>query len=388
MTDLLPIEPKLFSWARERSGRESDELESKFPKLREWEHEGASLSVRDLEAFATATYTPVGFLLLDEPPTERLPLEDFRTQGSVRIEHPSAALLETLAICSQRQAWYRAYQASRAATPVPLVGALRSSMTTSRAAALLRKYLRLTDVTPAELGANRDPVLWLGEAAEAIGVLVMINGVVADNTHRRLNPAEFRGFALSDALAPLVFVNGADAKTAQLFTLAHELAHIGLGRSSISNPVLTRVPSITIERWCNAVAAEFLLPRAMLERDFNPDLGMEAQVERIARAHRVSKLVVLRSLLDAGKLSRDDFTSLYVRAEEAAPEKISSGGNYFNTKPIRVGRRFGRSLIEAVADGWASQTEALELLEIRKIETLRKLSAQLGLSLDDQIAIG
>src|SRR5882672_11509060 len=115
-----------------------------------------------------------------------------------------------------------------------------------------------------------------------------------NNNTRKLDPDEFRGFALADDLAPLVFINGADTKSAQMFTLAHELAHIWLGQSALSDPDPSIVPTQEIERWCNRVAAEFLVPLETLRAELQRNETLDAEVSRSARRFEVSTLVILR----------------------------------------------------------------------------------------------
>ena len=100
---------------------------------------------------------------------------------------------------------------------------------------------------------------------EDAGVLVMSNSKVENNSTRKLLVQEFRGFALSDPLAPLIFLNTADSKAARMFILVHELAHLWLGDSGISDVGISQDGMHNHEVWCNAVAAEFLLPRDALE---------------------------------------------------------------------------------------------------------------------------
>jgi len=139
----------------------------------------------------------------------------------------------------------------------------------------------------------------------------MVNGVVGSNTHRKLNPEEFRGFALVDEMAPLVFINGADTKAAQIFTLVHELAHLWLGEAALDDNDLSSEPETETERWCNQVAAEVLIPLSGLADEPENEDSVSAQIDRLARRFKVSTLVALRRLYDARRMSWADYRAAY-----------------------------------------------------------------------------
>jgi Zn-dependent peptidase ImmA (M78 family) len=139
----------------------------------------------------------------------------------------------------------------------------------------------------------------------------MVSGVVGSNNRRKLDCQEFRGFALADDLAPLVFINGADSKAAQMFPLAHELAHIWLGQSAVSDAEARTAPAHDIEGWCNRVAAEVLVPLAALRATYDRRAPVRQETERLARRFKVSSLVTLRRMHDAGALSHDAYWEAY-----------------------------------------------------------------------------
>ena len=182
-------------------------------------------TLKQLERFAKATFTPIGYFFLREPPVERIPIPDFRTVADARLNHPSSNLLDTIYLCQQRQEWYREFVQSTGGEPLDFVGSARPHDDIAESAARIRRFLGFDIEERRRIPTWTDaPRRFIGQA-DALGVLVMVSGVVGSNSRRSLDPEEFRGFALADSIAPLVFINGSDTKPAQMFTLAHELAH-------------------------------------------------------------------------------------------------------------------------------------------------------------------
>lgn len=378
----MDVAPAVIAWAKERSGIEDSTLARRFPRVADWERGQASPTLKQLEAFAEATHTPIGFLLLEEPPEERVPIPDYRTMGDSGVRRPSPDLLDTIFQCQQRQDWYIDFARVNREDAVAFVGSLTTATSYEVAGAAMREALGF-DID--ERGSTwSDALGHLVGRAEKLGVLVMVNGIVGSNTHRQLNPQEFRGFALSDPLAPLVFINGADTKAAQIFTLAHELAHLWLGESALSDADLTSIPSIASERWCNEVAAEFLVPRASIASDFDLEAPLTSELDRLARRFKVSTLVVLRRVHDLGHLSRDAYRAAY-RAElrrvlDFLGDRGGGGGNFYNTQPVRVSKRFARALISSTLEGQTLHRDALQMLGFKKLSTFQELANRLGVS--------
>lgn len=377
----VAIQPEMFRWARDRARLDSLALVARFPKLEAWEAGEAQPTLRQLEDYARATHAPVGYFFLPEPPVEPLPIPDFRTVANRSIARPSPDLLDMVYACQQRQDWYRDDARVTGQTPLPFVGSLTTATPPIEAAAQLRQVLGFS------IEARRDCASWTEalrsfiEQTDQIGVMVMVSGVVMNNNSRHLDPQEFRGFALSDPLAPLVFVNGADSKAAQMFTLAHELAHVWLGQSALSDVSADVVPDSATEVWCNQVAAELLVPMQSLLAEWVADESIADTLKRLARHFKVSSLVILRRLLDAGRMDRSEFFAAY-RAELARLREMEArgagGGDFYRTTAARVSKRFARALVESTLEGRTLYRDAFHMLGIAKTSTFNEFGRSLG----------
>jgi len=375
------IKPALLQWACERSGQAIDILAQKqsLQKLPDWISGERNPTLKQLEVFANATHTPFGYFFLPEPPEEFVPIPDLRTVSNRHIGHPSPDLLDTMYICQQRQEWYRDFARSTGEEPLPFVGSVNLKSDVIEVARSIRQYLGFDIVERRRMPTWTEALRHFISQADSVGILVMVSGIVGSNTHRPLDPQEFRGFALADELAPLVFINGKDTKAAQMFTLAHELAHIWLGETALSDVGPATEPSYDVEIWCNHVAAELLVPLEIIRETYRDSSSLRTELDRLAKQFKVSTLVILRRLHDAGKLSREDFWREYER-ELALLQSIprGSGGDFYLTLPARVSKRFARALVISTLEGQTLYRDAFRLLGFSKLETFQELGSQLG----------
>lgn len=377
----VAIHPEMFRWARERAGLDSLALAARFKRLEAWEAGEVQPTVRQLEDYARATHAPVGYFFLPKPPVEVLPIPDFRTVANRAIARPSPNLLDMVYACQQRQDWYRDHARVTGQGPLPFVGSLTKETSPVEAAAQLRQLLGFSVEARRACPTWTEALRTFIEQADHAGVMVMVSGVVLNNNTRHLDPQEFRGFALSDEYAPLVFINGADSKAAQMFTLAHELAHLWLGQTALSDVSADVVSDNATEIWCNQVAAELLVPMASFLGELMVDESIADTLKRLARHFKVSSLVILRRLLDAGHIDRNTFFAAY-RDELARLREIEArgtgGGDFYRTTAARVSKRFARALVESTLEGRTLFREAFHMLGIAKTSTFNELGRSLG----------
>ena len=287
--------------------------------------------------------------------TAREPVRDFRTLENRPLRRPSPNLLETIYTMQHRKEWMREYLAGLGAEPLEFIGSATDRTSALTVARAIRETLGLVDGWAQEHATWEAALIGLRRAIEAAGVLVMVNGVVGNNNRRKLDPGEFRGFVLCDRLAPLIFVNGADFKSAQMFTLALELAHLGSARTGSSicqscSPGTARQSGIATRSRRRFSCRRGCWPAASRS---------ESPVKSVARNFKVSPLVASRRMLDAGLMSRDAYFRFLREhekdeARKAATAKARSGGDFYLTQENRVGRRFGRAVAQAAREGNAA----------------------------------
>jgi len=381
----IDIQPKFFRWALERSGKTESSIKSRFPKIADWVAGKVAPTLKQLEKFAATTYTPLGYFFLDEPPEDRLPIPDFRTaRGQPR--RPSPGLLDTIQAMQARSEWMREFLIEEGHKPLPFIRSATLETEPVKVATEMRNILSLPDGWANKVSTWHDTLRLLRRAIEGAGVMVVINGVVGNNTHRPLDVAEFRGFALVDEYAPLIFVNGRDYVSAQMFTVIHELSHLWLGYEGVS--VLDKLQPVgtKVEIFCNQVAAEFLVPSDEFRKALgkNPIGDDDGVFQDIAKNFKVSPLVIGRRALDMKYITRSRFLKFYNdyvksidRLEEIRRKSKKPGGSFWNSQAVRIGELFGSAVAQATLEGRLLYRDAYRLTGLYG-KSFDRYLAQLG----------
>lgn len=372
------INPEILIWARERLGFSVPEFARKLRKteerLTEWETGVRSLTFNQAMDFAKKAHIPFGYLFLAQPPVEELPLPDLRTVDGQGVNRPSAELLDLIKLMLQRQDWYKDYLKQQFAEPNSIVGSFSNIRDVNQIVADMRQKLSVAD-HPVR-GNWEDYYRNLVTKIEGLGILVMRQSNLGHHT-RKLNVHEFRGFAITDDLAPMIFVNHADAPGARLFTLMHELCHIWIGQSGISdgNSQNQRQEEIL----CNAVAAEFLVPETEFRQHWHTNVDdWRENLSSLESHFHVSKWVLARRALTCDFISRAAYQE-FIAAEKEAHQNRESSGNgpsYYKTKKAEISDLFSNAVVSQALNGQLLLREAGDLL-VMKPSKIAKFAQEL-----------
>lgn len=382
----IAVSPSVIRWMFERTGKNPDQKDSPgwVREAAKWLKGDKQPTLNQVIQTARSAHIPVDYLLSDTPPPRaEVPLPDMRTIENREITEPSLELLEIVHLCQWRQEWYKDYLHRISNISCDFVGSASLDSEAKDVATDMKRRLG----QPAARRAPEDRVKPLTQASENLGILVM-RGSMIKSWHRNLNPEEFRGFALVDDRAPLIFINSRDSKAAQTFTLVHELAHLWLGKTALSGSPYLGDNAKKEEQWCNRVAAEFLVPASELSHaalSSSPELD---EVRKLSQDYKVSTFVILIRLKTLGHIGQTTFQKLYDREKERlnkvlAEQKAKSqgGGDRRASQVNESGRLLVSAVVNSVREGTLTFTEAYDLLAVSNSKALREVGRKVGVEL-------
>ena len=342
----ININPDIITWAIHRAGFELQEFLVKNPNVKDWIEKRKNPTVKQLEGFAKKVYVPFGYLFLEELPKEEISFPFFRTGGN-QTTKVSLNVYDTILILQKRQEWLSDYLLENEAEPLSFVGKYTSNISYIDLANNIREILKVSLDWASRFGTVEETLNFITKKIEEAGIIVNFNGIVGNNTHRPISVQECRGFVLVNEVVPFLFVNAADAKAAQLFTIIHELAHVWLGKSAGFDNQNLLPADDPIESLCDKVAAEFLVPEVI----FNKLWDESYNIDKLTRYFKVSRIVIARRALDTGKISKSRFFDLYnqfMQDFRNRKENQGGGGDFYLTARKRLSINFANYVNQAV----------------------------------------
>jgi Zn-dependent peptidase ImmA (M78 family)/DNA-binding XRE family transcriptional regulator len=365
------ITGEMLRWARERRGLSYSQLASQTKvsvgQIQQWEDGAAFPSFAKAEAIARQLKIPFGFLFLSTPPSDKSPIPDYRTIKGKQPAQPSPNLLSVINRTRSKQDWYREFAEENSQQPLQLVGSFSLKSEAIEVARSIRKSLFLDHESRSGISRHTEFLTKLSLAAQDAGVLVMRNGVSGNGKESRLSVAEFRGFALADPLAPIVFINSRDAYAAQVFTLIHELAHIWINQSGVSNADPVDNTSENVETFCNQVAGAVLMPSHEFAEAWSKLQHKRGFAEVLSKVFWVSPLAVIVRAFELSLISDEEFYRLVrIEKNKSYVAKKGSGGNPTSTTLARNSRRLVDAVLRAVRTNRLVHNDAAWLLGVRR----------------------
>lgn len=390
MADKAFITPNVLKWARESAKMTEEVAAAKISvsvdKLNEWESGISQPTIRQAQTLAKAYKRPFALFFLPEIPRDFQTLQDFRKSGSKTLTTSSIFIIREI---QQKQAWISDIYAENQETVLPFVGKYSIKDNPQQVA---QDILKTFKINPASYKTDNPIKEWI-DAAETNGIFVSRTSFI--HSRLKLDSNEIQGFAISDKYAPFVFVNSDDWNAPQLFTLVHELAHIWIAETGISNEVEPDLKQKDkfhpIELFCNEVAANALMPKEMILSFNSSTFQNSKDLFKVAKQFGVSSFALLVRALNLNLISAPIYQKLkkqadidyaeYLRREaekkEKQKEKERTGGpNYFLLQLNRNSRLFTQTVLDAFKGGFIEPTLASNLLNVQ-VNKFPKLESQL-----------
>lgn len=381
----VKVKPEIINWILQTIQFDSV-ASSAIDLLNKWQTGEKTPTFNQVEDISKKTNIPFGYFFLDKPPVEECPIVNYRTLDSLTIPEPSRNLIDTLDLMTDIQNWMTEYVVENGQEELDYVGSAENVNDVILIADKIRKTIGIDKEWYTIGGSAADSFRYLKSSLGEIGIIVMMSGIVGNNTRRKLNVEEFRAFTLVNKLAPLIFINTCDSDAGKLFSLLHELTHIWLGVNSFYNDFVSNGDTDNaIEITCNAVAAEILVPNDIFINKWNDIKGtITEKTEALSKAFRCSQYVIARKALNNNKITKKIYveiiailTEQYKKWKEQQNANESSGGNFYRTLGSKLDHRFVYALASSAKEGRTQYTEVYRLTNTNR-KTFGKLLADIG----------
>jgi len=393
MADKAFITPKVLKWARESARMTEETAAAKIPKLtveklKEWEDGTSQPTIRQAQILAKAYKRPFALFFLPEVPRDFQPLQDFRKSGSKELTTSSIFIIREI---QQKQAWISDVYSENNEEKLPFVG--RFSLN-SNPKDVADNILATLDINPSKYKTDNPIREWIN-AAESNGIFVSRTSFI--HSKMKLDSEELQGFVIADQFAPFVFVNSDDWNAPQLFTLVHELAHIWIAATGISNEIEPEIANRDkfnpIELFCNEVAANALIPSEIILSIDRRVFKNSQDIFKTAKNLGVSSFAFLVRALNLQLVTNSEYKVLKRQAEidyqaflkreaekKAAlklKQKEKPGGpNPYLLRLNKNSRLFTQVVLDALRSGFVQPTQASFLLGTPS-NNFHKLEAQI-----------
>lgn len=361
----IDVVPSVLEWAIKESRINPSIIEIKQPKLKDWIAQISKPTFVQLKNLSEFLRVPFGYMFLNEPPSQNVFDVEFRTLNNELNERPSKELEDILIDIKYKQNWISEIRKNEGYEPIDLVGFC--SRKSGNNVADLNVIL---DIPKNWFSTQKDEdkaFAYLRQKIEDKGIFVMVNGIVIDDTHRKLPIEEFRAFVLVDEYAPFIFINRNDSKKAMIFSLIHEFFHILFDTDDILN-LNDYKDEVDLERKINKLTADFLCPESFIKQNWDNNIDLKENIERFSEILKVSKIVVAiamnsyqlipNQLVEEIKNETNQIIKYYFK-------ETKGGGDYYNNKVNRLSERFIDVVINHAETGNLQFTEAFKLLNVK-----------------------
>ena len=386
MTELFPIKVSVIQWACERAGTLYSALiaHKDFKRLSNESNGYVHLTMKNVEKLSKVLRYPQMYFFYDAPveSIDRLQIADFRTFKANEQNKPSLNLLDQIKASIRHQNWFEDFAIENDLEQFKFNKKFDLKASPVNAAKVVSEDLHIAYTKSNNSNAYLND---LREILESNNIIVEISKV-SNNSKNRLDVNEFRGFALSSENAPLIFVNGNDAIHAQIFTLCHELGHICLGQTGLSDVKFNSKDKV--EKWCNEFAANILMPENDITNDFNNSDSIQEFLRDAVKKYHVSSFALIVRLNNLKLIDKSNFSTWFIKCKRDYEDSInlalkdtknSKGGNFYNTFKSRSSTLFTKALLSSALVGETPFRDAVKLLGVSSIKTMDNIAKKYGL---------